>query len=375
MTTTTALSDSLVATLDRLARFESRQFPVVSLYLDARPDTRGRDHYQPFVRKELAARQRTYELRSPERESFDRDMEKIQRHLETQVPHSTNGIAIFACAGEGELFEPLEFEASFEENRLSVGSKPQLFPLARLMDENPRYAIVLADTHSARIFVFARGLQIDEKKLESRSLPRTSGSGWSQMQYQRHVDNLQKDHARELVERLARLVDEQKIEHILLAGNDVVLPLIRHELPKRLEEKVVDTMHFDKKKPVTEILADATELLRDRDAKTDAEKVQRLLDVYRAGGLALVGTVDVRLALEWGTADELLISASLDRTGSEEAQAAADLVTLARRSGTLVTFIEDPKLLEPVGGVGTFLRYRLPSPSPSPSPSLRSGSG
>lgn len=363
MITTADRSDFVVTTLDRLARFESKEFPVLSLYLDARPDARGRDHYQPFVRKELAARQRTYKLRSPERKSFDRDMEKIQRYLETQVEPSTNGIAIFACAGEGDFFESLQLEAAFEENRLSVAHKPHLFPLARLIDENPRYALVLADTHSAHIYVYAHGSRLEEKELESRSLPRTRGSRWSQIQYQRHVDNLQKHHARELVERLARIVDEDRVEYIILAGNDVVLPLIRHELPKRLQQKLVDALHYDDKKPVAEIVAGARELLRERDALTNAERVQHLLDVYRAGGLAVVGMENVRLALGWGTADELLISATLDKESSDKEQIAADLMALARRSATKVTFIEDPRLLEPIEGVGAFLRYRLAAPA------------
>src|SRR3977135_3636395 len=98
MTIATPSADSLVAILDRRARFESKRYPVLSLYLDARADSRGRDHFQPFVRKELAARQRTYKLRSPERKSFDKDAEKIQSFLEKQVKASANGIAIFACA-------------------------------------------------------------------------------------------------------------------------------------------------------------------------------------------------------------------------------------------------------------------------------------
>jgi peptide subunit release factor 1 (eRF1) len=362
MPATTTVPDSLAATLDRLARFESSRFPVISLYLDARPDSRGRDHYQPFVRKELAARQRTYPLRSPERNSFDADAERIRALLETQVQTSANGIAVFACAGEKDFFEALQLEVAFDENRLSVANRPQLFPLARLIDENPSYALVLADTRSARIYVFARGRRIDEKTLESPSLPRTGGSGWSQMQYQRHVDNLAKAHARELVERLSRVVEEDRVQHILLAGNEVILPLIRQELPKRLEEKVVDTLHFDKHKPDAEVLAEATELLRERDAKTDAERAERLLGEYRAGGLAVVGPADVRRALELGQADELLITANMDREGPDEERAADDLVGLARRTGTRVTFIEDPSLLEPVEGVGAFLRYRLALP-------------
>jgi peptide subunit release factor 1 (eRF1) len=359
MNKTATLPDALAATLDQLARWESR-LPVLSLYLDARSDSRGRDHYQPFVRKELAVRQRTYTLRSPERQSFDRDVEKIQQYLETQIRPSSNGIAIFACAGEGDLFEALQLEAAFEENRLVVAHHPDLYPLARLVDEHPRYALVLADTHWARIFVIARGRRVDEKELRSRSLPRTHGTGPSQMRYQRHVDNLQKHHARELVETLARVVDADRVEHILLAGNEVILPLIREELPKRLAEKVADTLHFDKKKPAAEVVALAEELLREQDAKTDVEIVERLIGQYRAGGLAVVGSDEVRHALSVGQADQLLISASLDRAGSAQAPAGGEFVALARRTGTRVTFIEDPKLLEPFDGVGAFLRYRLP---------------
>jgi peptide subunit release factor 1 (eRF1) len=362
MTTRSTAQDPLAAALDRLARFESVRYPVVSLYLDARPDSRGKDHFQPFVRKELASLQRTYPPRSPERQSFDRDVEKIQEYLGARVEPSSNGIAIFACSGEADFFEPLQLEAPLE-NDVAVGHRPNLFPLARLLDENPRYALVLADTHSARIFVFAQRRPIDAQAMESESLPNTGGSGPSQMTYQRHVENHQKAHARELVESLGRIVEAERVDFIVLAGNDVVLPLIRHELPRQLAEKVVDTaLRFDKRKPVAEILAAAEGLLRERDAKTDAEKVGRLLDAYRAGGLAVVGLEPVRHALELGQADELLISAGLDRGAPPAGEDAADLVALARRTDTRVSFIQDSTLLDPAEGAGVFLRYRLNLP-------------
>ena len=38
---------------------------------------------------------------------------------------------------------------------LYIGDQPHLYPLARVLDEFPTYAVLLADTHSARIFVVA----------------------------------------------------------------------------------------------------------------------------------------------------------------------------------------------------------------------------
>ena len=42
--------------LDSLALFEPVEWPVVSLYLDLRPDQQGRDHYDEFLRKAIPER-------------------------------------------------------------------------------------------------------------------------------------------------------------------------------------------------------------------------------------------------------------------------------------------------------------------------------
>ena len=353
-------STSLAQALDRLARFRSDRFPVVSLYLDARPDSQGRDHFQPFARKELAARGRTFPLRSPERESFERDAERIQKYLSEEVRPSANGIALFACSGEDGFFEALQLDAPILENRISVSSHPHLYPLARIVDEYPRYAVVVADTKSARIYVFGRGREIDREEIESASMERTSVGGWSQMRYQRHVDKLRKDHAKELVDALADIVEKERAEHILLSGDEVIVPLIRGELPKALAAKVVDTVKLDKKQTSeAEILEVTMSALRELDARTDAERVEQLLGEYRAGGLGVTGRDETKAALEMGQVDELLVSAAI-RGGEDWAD---ELVVLAKQTDARVRFIEDPALLQPVEDVGAFLRYRTAPPA------------
>ena len=63
------------AQLDRLAAFEPAPYPVVSLYLNTQPGPTGRDQFHTFVRKEFAARGKTYPAGSPERDSLDKDLE------------------------------------------------------------------------------------------------------------------------------------------------------------------------------------------------------------------------------------------------------------------------------------------------------------
>ena len=82
--------------LDRLVQFPPTSFPVISLYLNTEPDQHGKDEIQRFLRRELPARARTFEPHSADRESYDRDVERIERWVEEELRPSSNGVAIFA---------------------------------------------------------------------------------------------------------------------------------------------------------------------------------------------------------------------------------------------------------------------------------------
>src|SRR5262245_33020203 len=117
--------------LDRLAAFGPGADPVVSLYLNTQPGQTGRDQFKSFVRKEFAARSRTYAAGSPERKSLDDDLELIARFLDEELDPAANGVAIFAC-GAGQLFETIQLTAPIERHWLSIGDQPHLYPLARI---------------------------------------------------------------------------------------------------------------------------------------------------------------------------------------------------------------------------------------------------
>ena len=109
-----------------------------------------------------------------------------------------------------------------------------------------------------------------------------------------------------------------------------------------------------------------------------------MLDAWRAGGLAVAGPAATLEALQLGQVDEMLITstpetlkphtpAKVELTSgpigvdtSAPAQAdeprlilADELVTRAQQTAARVRFIEDPALLEGIGGVGALLRFRL----------------
>jgi len=378
--------------LQRLAEFERVPYPVISLYLDTQPDQRGRDNFQAFLRKELKGRTATYRD-AADRESLERDLERIANVLQTQLSPSANGVAIFACDAAG-LFETVQLDVPFGSHWLYVGDQPHLFPLARIAAQYPTYAAVLADTHRTRILIITGGAVSTDQAITGVKTRSTSQGGSSQARYQRHIENYHLQHVKEVVEALDRIVTTERIDRIVLSGDTVVLPLLREQLPKRLADKIVDEISLSSDAPEHLAIARTLEALRAADARTDREKVDAAVGAYRAGGLGLVGPDATLLALTNGQVDELLITTSLanlsplHRTQAAEMAIANDaalvepaveetaagepaevpmgtvrlsdeLVTKAEQTGARISFIEDASLLEPYGGVAATLRYRI----------------
>ena len=382
--------------LEKLARMEPVPYPVVSLYLNSQPNERGRDQFQAFVRQEFRARSATYPAGSSDRESLDKDVARITDYLENQVDPSSNGIAIFSCSA-ANLFEAIQLSAPIEQHWLYIGDAPHLYPLARLESKYPRYAAVVADTNTARIFVFATGELVNERLIQGMKTRRTHQGGWSQARFQRHVENFHLHHAKEIAEALERIVQQEGITEIFTAGDETILPLLREQLPKHLAEKIVDHLKLDAKAPVADVISATGDAMDRLNERGDIEKVEAAVGGYRGGGLGVVGPEETLAALIKGQVDELLITTNMntlgglspERTASMGLNASADdstllepavepaaggepaasdphvvrladeLVTRAKNTGATVTFIEDSALLQPYGGVAALLRFRI----------------
>jgi len=373
--------------LNRLLEFDSSELPVISLYLNGRANEHGKHDFGPFIRKQLAGRARTYAPHSRARESFDEDFVRIERFLENDFRSSTQGLAIFACAGAQDFFQAGQFEVPFERHQLFVYERPHLYPLARLIDQYRRYAVVLADTNRAKIMVFAAGQALNRKEVENVKTKRTQVGGWSQSRYQRHTENYHLHHAREVIDILERTVRDEAINSVILAGDEAtVIPILREQMSKELSEKVIDVLSLGIDTPEHELFEQSLEAFRRYDTLSDMEKVERLMNEYRADDLGVAGVAETLAALSNGQAEEMLITKSAGDLKYDQAEVTNVLKTyggtpakldhrtiadeLIRRATELssarVTFIEDSSLLEPIGGVGAFIRYRVSVDSAAP---------
>jgi peptide subunit release factor 1 (eRF1) len=376
------LSTTIEEPLARLVAFQPTTLPVISVYLNTEPDQHGRDpDVVSYLQRELKSLGRTLPPSGPERDSFNRDVERILAYAGEQIKPAANGVAIFACSGVDDFFETIQLTAPLGESRVYVYNQPHLYQLARVEAEYPRYAAVLTDTNSARIFVFGLGQTLETEEIKGKKVHRVKVGGWSQARYQRRAENAHQQHAQEVVERLGKLVRDENVSRILIAGDPVIVPLLQEAMPQDLAA-LVEVVKLDTHASEQDVFRATLEALQQQEARSDVEKVQRLFEQYRARGLAVTGASATLEALANGQVDELLLSRSLDEehqeqeipaivapeipdssggTESEEPRKAllSDLlVTKAKQTDAAIVFVEDANLLAPVGGVGAFLRWR-----------------
>jgi peptide subunit release factor 1 (eRF1) len=272
-----------------------------------------------------------------------------------------------------------------EDHWLFIGSVPHLYPLARVNDQFPRYAALLVDSNAARLFVFGLGVAETRHEVTNVKTRKTAMGGWSQARYQRHTENFHLHHMKEVVDVLDRVVRDEGLDKIVISCDTQAKTALLDQLPKHLAGKIIDVVHLDIHTPEHEVLSRTLEALREHDADTDIGQVERMLDAWRAGGLAVVGPESTLQAIEKGQVEELLITATpallkrattltadvapgpveIDTSaanGGEDAdrhRLADHFVVHAHLSGARIRFIEDPELLSDVGGVGALLRFRI----------------
>jgi peptide subunit release factor 1 (eRF1) len=367
----------------QLLEFEPGGFPVISLYLNTEPNENGQFNFDVFARRQLSERAEEFEAGTSERESFDRDAEKILEYL-GKIKPTAKGAAIFACAGANDFFVTREFDVPFEENHFFVFDAPYIFPITRLIEQNPMFAVVLTDTNAANIYVFKRGHIIEQEEIQNEKTSRTAAGGWAQSRYQRSADNSHERHAKEIVDELDKIVRSEGIEQIILAGDEAkIIPILREQMPKELDEKVVAVLNLGIDTPEHQLLEEAEQAIFQNETLVDKEKIDNLFEQNYEDGFGITGVEKTLAALINGQVQELYISSDFEKIEYDAKEVykilrvyapgadgeipnirkqGAVIDELLRRaidSADSVRFIKDENLLSEAGGVGALLRYKI----------------
>jgi len=382
-TNLTPTSDELRETMRRLAEVESLEFPILSIYLDVRPEATGESPGRraafTVLRDRLNEIEEAYGPRGDDYASFALDRERIVAFTEQELDPGTTGLAIFACSGL-DLWQVVTAGVPFRVS-VGVGPRAELFQLARLVDEHETVVIAHIDAGGARIWVERHG-QIAESESPGTGLEgsgRARKGGWSQARYQRRADNQVDALVAETAATIERVVESEDARRLVLAGEETVVARLEEAVPQPIRQRVGEIGRAGRASDaeIDELVAPVVERL---EAQEGVALVEEALGLAKAGGLGVAGPGRTRRLLEMGAVDTLVLLGLpgggpesqdqqdardlQDQLPGDERRSGVDvelrneLVRLAALTSAAVQVIDEHDGLSQAGGAAALLRYR-----------------
>jgi hypothetical protein len=372
--------------ITRLAHLPPSANPVISCFVNTGPDGRGRPTFMTFLKKAFAERLRSFPERTDAVRRIEADRDRILSFLSDELDPSVKAASIHASDGDG-LWETNTFRAEFDEERLVVGPVPHLYPLVKLADQSPLYAVCVADSKQARLVVCGLGEVLTEEDFAGpEPIDRTRVAGWAEIRYQSRIEDHIAKNAREIVERLGRIVEKEAVDYVILGGDELILGELRKHLTPAIREKLIDEERIAIDAAAHEILRRTLQTVRDTEARDSRRLADLVIDRFRAGGLAVAGLEPTIEALNLEQVDQLLLADGFngDHAGwqcpqcrvlglepapsecpfcgeplPERIELREAMVRRAERTGRKVEIVESHPGLEALDGVGALLRYRV----------------
>ncbi len=378
--------DQLQKHIRTLVTLEETGAPMLSCYF--RRQTERADMNSVFKQRLRALRSAAQES---ERKHLDEALNDINQYLTTRLQPATQGVALFARGGTVAFFLGLQFQVPLE-NRLSMGSLADIYPLVELKDTYDRYVVVIANEDKVRILEINLGAVTRDVWTEQPELRERVGKQWSREHYQNHRRDRGARFLKEKISLIERLMTAGGHTHLILAGSPRVTDRIRSALPSRLWEQVIDSVGAPANSTIADVVAATLSTFIEFEQEASLDTVAELVAAVRRGTLGAAGTVAALAALRHGAADVLVMAqsyqpgpawqcqkcewvgesaslpASCPQCASSEVRPVnmkETMVRLAERQSVEVELVEHSDALMALGGVGCLLRYATVPSQPS----------
>lgn len=196
-----------------------------------------------------------------------------------------------------------------------------LRPVVEAMDENERYAVVLADSKRARLFTVYLGEITEYGDLLSDTSARARAVGvdqWrAEKRHERHHDQEVTAHAKRIIDALRDLALESPFDRLIVAGSPRTAVQIERLLPKRLHGKLVETQQLAVTASEREVLEKTIEVQRRMERDQERRFVEGLLSELHEGGRAIAGLDEVCDVVSDRRVWTLVYEQTIDADGGE----------------------------------------------------------
>jgi len=366
--------------LQDLLSFDGGGSPVVTLYLDTDTSKQTNEVIKKQVRAMLK-----------EADAVNGDVEAIEQYLNMSYDWNSRGLALFSCAGV-EFLRAYPTAVSFR-NRVRIGTRPHVKPLAHLLDYYAFYGVIVIDRVGARFFEYhlgelinsegTMGEDVRKQKLGGGSSRGGGGSattGQRGGQGGRHEEEVVQRNMRDSAAAAQQFFLTKAIRRLFLGGSAANVAQFREQLSNQLQSQIAGSFAIDMTAGEHEIRQLSLELLQEANAEREQRLVDSLITSAAKGENAVIGLEATLTTVSQGRVQTLILSDGFRTAGfsnDERGQLSAyesvstpydspltpveDIIEAAvsrtMDMGGQVEIISDNPELEKAGRIGALLRY------------------
>jgi len=353
----------------------------VSLYLNVDPMFNKKGDYVVHLKNML--KDKVESLDKSVYKKVKDDFEKIDNFVLTNKRIFKKGITIFSSSVNSFW---KEFHLGIPvKNELIVDKAPFIKPLMDILDNYPRYAVLLIEKEFARIFVIHLREIVEYGEIHTPDVPgKHKKGGWfglSQSHYERHIDYHVGMHLKEVLGQLDSFLSGEYIGRLILGGSDEAVSMVKGMLPKAILDKVIGTVKIEMVAKSPEVLAKVEPVVAEYEKNRERETIDALITGAMKSKNAVLGLEDVLNALQQQRVMKLIFLKDFKTSGyscdscgfltvqkvdncpyCKSAMEMVDhIVELAGGKaigqGALIDVLADDKKLKEAGGIGALLRF------------------
>jgi peptide chain release factor subunit 1 len=371
--------------LKQLAAFRAEKGCAISVYVDLDPslsptpaDARTRFHSLLDEGHKGTEANRS-DLTHEQRLGLDADFQRIRKFFDEEFERDgARGYAVL-CAGLDNLWQTLPLSEAVPDE-VRVNRQLYLAPLVPLVGRGDGAVVAVVGREQGRLYQLRAGRLDEIADLFEEQPRRHDQGGWSQARFQRHVDELAKDHLKDVAEELSNQLRRLRYPRVIVISPDEIKSDFKETLASDARNAIVGWASAEAHASPAELFGVAMPVLEHWREERESESVERWKEAAGRNGRAASGWEETLEAASDARVDCLLFqegagsSASvcpacgrvsvsggrcpLDGTEMEDRTDGLDLaVHQVLVHGGQVLALRHRQDLEPVGGIGALLRF------------------
>jgi peptide chain release factor subunit 1 len=308
--------------LRELSAFRAQKGLAISLYLGLDPSTTPTiPDVATKIKSLLDEAQKTAfaargELSHELKRGLESDFERIRTFFTSDFDRAgIRGIVVFADGLDG--FWSVVSLADSVRDCARVGPDFYLAPLVPLVGRGEGAIVAVIDRERGLLFRLTAGRLEPLADLSEEQPGRHDQGGWSQARFQRHIDELARDHLRTVAEDLNAHVRRGVARQIVIVGPEQARAEFVDLLAAETRNCLIGSTAGEGYATTTELLAIAQPFLEHARVEEDAAALARWQEEAGRNGRAAAGWEQTLEAASDGRVELLLFQEGVDRVAYE----------------------------------------------------------